>query len=388
MCISNFPYLIILLRIQLFAKHIIANTDFGHPTHQLESGKFAANKMSEEVVDSEKISHWDKIDYDEKPNYLTLINKRLNEFKHPNIQIRIGEKLFDCHALLLQCFSEVFDELGNEPDVTLPEEKVTPEAFQLIYEWLLSQKSGLQREHFVEVFVAAEYLRIPRLINQCWTYVNDAESLMEDQAFQLYLETIPFKHAVLQHMMLRRICRFFLTLVASEEFVRLPVEDLCVLLKSNFIGVFSESDVLYAAAVWLLDDWESRSEHVGEVMKLVCFPLMSPSLLSRLIRCEEDDRIRVILQHDTTKNLTIQALTGLFKTSSDQRFGLHNSSKPVHRTWLKDPTVSAAQEDKPLDYKSHHQECTFGKFMERLEGLTSNPNSWQDFETFDDVKYA
>ncbi|XP_058827258.1 uncharacterized protein LOC131687219 [Topomyia yanbarensis] len=160
-----------------------------------------------------------------------LIEKRLNELKHTDIQIRFGETLFECHTLLLQCFSEVFDELGNIPEVDLPEEKVTPDAFKLIYDWLLSQKPVVQREHFVEVFVAAEYLGIPALINQCWTCVDDTEALMEDRAFRLYTEAIPFQHTVLQNMMLRRICKFFLTLVASEEFLHLPIEDLTILLK-------------------------------------------------------------------------------------------------------------------------------------------------------------
>ncbi|XP_058835492.1 kelch repeat and BTB domain-containing protein 2-like [Topomyia yanbarensis] len=340
--------------------------------------------MSENRIASEQTQYWDRIDFEEKPNHLELIEKRLNEFKHTDIRIRIGETLFDCHTLLLQCFSEVFDELGNIPEVELPEEKVTQEAFQLIYDWLLSQKPVVQREHFVEVFVAAEYLRIPALINQCWTCVDDTEALMEDRAFRLYTEAIPFQHTVLQNMMLRRICKFFLTLVASDEFLHLPIEDLTILLNSNYIGVFSEADVLYAAAVWLIGEWESRSKYVSVVMKLVRFPLMSQSLLSNLIKCEEDERIHGILQHDATKNLAIQALTDLCQLTSEPRsgsssLGFHIVRKPVQRIWLRDPTV-LMQGDEPIGRRSQRQECTFGEFMKRSDHLVSNPDSWLSWE--------
>ncbi|XP_058837895.1 kelch-like protein 18 [Topomyia yanbarensis] len=307
--------------------------------------------------------------FGERPNCLQLINQRLNNLKHTNIQIHIGEMSFNCHTLLLQCFSEVFDELGNVPEVTLPKEKVTPRAFQIVYNWLLSPKPDVPREHFIEVFQAAEFLRITALLDQCWTCIGDTEALLEDRAFQLYTEALPFNQTVIQNMMLKRICIFFLPLVASEAFVELPLEDLSYLLKSNSIGVFSEADVLYAAAVWLLYDWEARNEHVGDVIKLVRFLLFSPALLSALIGCDTDERIIGILQHAVTQNLATQALANLCKSNSDQ------VSKPDNRVWLKDPEVPAPEHERS-GYIPYHQECQFNEFLKRLEDLGHNRNSW------------
>ncbi|XP_058464871.1 kelch repeat and BTB domain-containing protein 2-like isoform X2 [Malaya genurostris] len=324
----------------------------------------------------------------EQPKHLELIDQRLKNYKHADIQIHIGNTSFECHALLLQCFSEVFDELGNVPDVTLPEEKVTPEAFTLIYQWLLSTKPDVPRDHFIEVFRAAVFLRIHALLNQCWNCLGDTEALIENRAFQLYTEAISFNQTDIQNMMLKRICKFFLPLVASDIFTKLPVQDVCILLKSNYIGVFSEADVLYAASIWLLDDWNSRSQYTSEIIKLIRFPLMSRPLLSCLLGTDDNEQINGILQHDVTHNLIIQALANS-KTFPSKRPASSGSNsvyiiKPASRVWLKDPKMNLPK-DELTGYRPYHQECGFARFLKRLELLVQNPNSWCRWQKIESV---
>ncbi|XP_055530492.1 actin-binding protein IPP-like [Wyeomyia smithii] len=324
-------------------------------------------------------SHWEKIVYDDRSHHLELIDKRLKDLHHTDVQIRIGERTFACHMLLLRCFSEVFEEMDKVPAVTLPTEKVTPEAFELIYQWLLSASPRLQRKYFVAVFVAAEFLRIPELTNQCWACVDDAFALIEDRAFELYLEATAFQHTILQNIMLKRISKYFLPLVASGDLQQLPFEDVITLLSSNNIGVFSEADVLHSACLWLLEDWDCRGDHVGELMSLVRFPLMSSPLLSCLISCDEDERIHCILQHDTTKKLAIQALTDLCRTSSELGTGItsrsvHKVVSATNRNWLLEPNEISG-------CSPHRQERSFSEFLKLLERLTENPNSWMEWRS-------
>ncbi|XP_053685978.1 BTB/POZ domain-containing protein 1-like [Sabethes cyaneus] len=325
---------------------------------------------------------WDGIRFEDRPNHLDLVDAHLKSFKHTDVQVHIGNQVFDCHLLLLKCFSQVFDEMENVPAVVLPEEKITPEAFELIYQWLLSPSPRLQREHFVAVFVAAEFLRIPALLEHCWTCVDDSKALIEDRAFCLYTEAKYFQHTILQSMMLKRIWKYFLPLVASEGFVELPPNDVCLLLKSNHIGVFSEVDVLHSACLWLLNDWDSRCFHIGELMSLVRFPRMSPSLLSRLINCEEDERIHCILNHDSTKKLAIRALTNLWSFPKPEPVNTsrteHRMCRGDNRCWLIDP-YTAKQEDEIAGFSPHRQERSFIEFLEFLKRLIENPECWVDW---------
>lgn len=276
------------------------------------SGWKETQSLIDQGYDPLHTEHWENIEFDDKVDHLSLIDQRLKSFLKPDIQVRIGDTHFDCHSLLLQCYSELFEDLDNERAVILPQEKVTPEAFQIIYAWMLAPKADIKREHFVEVFVAAEYLRVKHLINQCWICMDSIEALVEDRAFLLYIEAKRFQQTILQNMLLKRICKFFLPLVASREFVQLPLGDLSILLKSSYIGVFTEADVFYAACIWLLEDWENRQVHVKEVMNFVRFVLIRPSLLAQLNCLDTDDRIHDILKHETTKFLVAQALNYAF----------------------------------------------------------------------------
>ncbi|XP_065083886.1 actin-binding protein IPP-like [Ochlerotatus camptorhynchus] len=353
------------------------------------SGRTEIKSLIDQGYDPLHTEHWEAIEFDDKLDHLSLIDQRLKSFRKPDMQVRIGDTHFDCHSLLLQCYSEAFDELENERAVILPQEKVTPEAFQIIYAWMLAPKADIKREHFVEVFVAAEYLRIKHLINQCWICMDSIEALVEDRAFLLYIEAARFQQTILQNMLLKRICKFFLPLVASREFMQLPLEDLNILLKSSYIGVFSEADVFYAACIWLLEDWENRQEHVSEVMNLVRFTLIRPSLLAQLNSFDADERIHDILRHETTKYLVAQALNYAFSSKSFAEMSDHRLSsrranrvaiqKLADRTWLED--LDAFREEGEMGiYAFTPEDYSYETFLERLGHLSRDRDCWKRWQ--------
>uniref|UniRef100_T1GJR7 BACK domain-containing protein n=1 Tax=Megaselia scalaris TaxID=36166 RepID=T1GJR7_MEGSC len=57
------------------------------------------------------------------------------------------------------------------------------------------------------------------------------------------------------NLMLSRICKFFLTLVSSLEFLELNDKELCTLLKSNSIGrrILSRNSRMIYQKMWQTD---------------------------------------------------------------------------------------------------------------------------------------
>ncbi|XP_062554867.1 uncharacterized protein LOC134219970 [Armigeres subalbatus] len=331
--------------------------------------------------------HWAEIEFHEKISHLDLIDHRLKSLRKPNIHVRIGSTVFDCHSLLLQSYSGTFDELENERVVVLPEEKVSPRAFQIIYDWMLAAKADVQREHFVEVLVAAEYLRIKHLVDQCWICIDSTEALVEDRAFFLYIEAAQHHQNILKNMLLKRICAFFLPLVACSEYTQMPLDDLSVLLKSSYLGVFSETDVFYAACLWLLEDWDNRQECVSDVMNLVRFALIRPSLLAQLNSLDADERLHDILRNETTKHLVAQALNYAFSSKSSSELPDSSSTgtrrvkrlemqKPTERTWLDDADSSRADGEHEV-FSFAHDDYGYETFLERLSYLTRDRDCWK-----------
>lgn len=194
--------------------------------------------------DSTAVHNWSGLHQPPKIDLFVLLRQMIMSFEKTNVQIRIAETTFNCHMLVLQCYSEFFKELNDEQQIVLPAEKVTPEAFHKVYEWMLTSQPIVQREGILELFNAAQFLKIGGLVSQCWVCLDDDERFCEDAAFLLYLEArVLGQDQLIQQLMLNRVSKFFLTLVASKEFLEFDVDELCRLLSSNSIGVNSETDV-------------------------------------------------------------------------------------------------------------------------------------------------
>lgn len=194
---------------------------------------------------STQIEDWDKIVQPHKESLLTLLMSMIENYIKTNVVIKIGDKSFNCHMMVLQCYSSFFMNLNSETEVVLPPNKVSQAAFVMIYDWMLSPEPKVQREGILELFTAAQFLKMKSLVDQCWVCLDDDERFCEDAAFLLYMEARTYNLELIMQLMLTRICKFFLTLVSSKEFLELDYKEVCTLLKSNSIGVNSESEVCF-----------------------------------------------------------------------------------------------------------------------------------------------
>lgn len=243
------------------------------------------------------ITNWEHKNQPVKPDLFDLINKMITNYEKTSVKIKIDETIFNCHMIVLQCYSDYFADKTLEQIVELPSDKVSLNAFIMVYNWMLAPKPAVQREGILELFNAAQFLRIRPLVQQCWTCLDDEEIFTEDSAFILYLESRVFGHELLQQLMLTRVCKFFLTLVSSKDFLELSKNEVCTLLQSNCIGVNSETDVLMSAIRWLEYDWGSREKSMLDVIKCVRFGLMAPWQLVELGREAVSPEILKIVQN-------------------------------------------------------------------------------------------
>lgn len=200
-------------------------------------------RLSEIGFIPNQVDDWNKIVQPRKKNLISLLKVMIENYVNTDVVISIGDKSFNCHLMVLQCYSHFFMSMSNENIIYLPPNKVSQEAFVMIYDWMLSPEPKVQREGLLQLFTAAQFLKINALVDQCWVCLDDDERFREDAAFLLYVEARQFKLQLIMDLMLTRICKFFLILVASKEFVELDCKEVCTLLKSNSIGVNSESEV-------------------------------------------------------------------------------------------------------------------------------------------------
>ncbi|CAL7947435.1 unnamed protein product [Xylocopa violacea] len=260
---------------------------------------------------SEQPIDWDNIVLPEKTDLYQELARRITNYKNADCIVRIDQDEFHCHLLVLQSYSGFFDE-KNCKEIDLTGTGVSSKAFSIIYDWMISPQSEscrlLQRDNILEIFAAAQYLGIKELEEQCWAFVDNDELFTEDTAFLLYLEAKKIQNTAVMELMVPRIMKFFLMLVSTRDFLELSVDELCLLLKSNYISVNSEMEVLMSAVRWLMHDWQNRKQHLLDVLKCIRFGLIAPWQLVDVKRNPENPEFMELMSYPEVQKMVDDGL--------------------------------------------------------------------------------
>lgn len=115
-----------------------------------------------------------------KSNMMHLVREFYQVQKFNDVLVHIGNQSFNCHLLIVQCYSTLFgDRYKSEKVIKLPEDTVTSNAFQNVYSWMLSSPKTVQRNGLLELLTAAEFLLIECLVHQCWLLIEDCRLFRE-----------------------------------------------------------------------------------------------------------------------------------------------------------------------------------------------------------------
>ncbi|CAD6215628.1 GSCOCG00000440001-RA-CDS [Cotesia congregata] len=189
---------------------------------------------------------------------------------------------------------------------------VTSKAFSIIYDWMISESNEscqlLRRDNILEIFMAAQFLGIKELEEQCWAFIDNNDLFSEDTAFLLYVEARKLGNTPVMELMVPRIMKFFLLLVSTKDFLELQVEELCLLLRSNYICVNSEMEVLMSAVRWLMHDWETRRQYMLSVLKCVRFGLIAPWQLVEVKRNPENPEFMELMSNPEVQKMVDDGL--------------------------------------------------------------------------------
>ncbi|XP_070528953.1 uncharacterized protein, partial [Cardiocondyla obscurior] len=254
---------------------------------------------------------WSNIILPEKTDLYQELARRITNYKNADCVVRIDRDEFHCHLLVLQSYSSFFDE-KNCKDIDLSDSNVTSKAFSIIYDWMISPINEsyqlLRRDNILEIFMAAQYLGIKELEEQCWAFIDNDELFSEDTAFLLYLEAKKIGNTAVMELMVPRIMKFFLMLVSTKDFLELSTDELCLLLKSNYICVNSEMEVLMSAVRWLMHDWNERKQYMLEVLKCVRFGLIAPWQLVDVKRNPENPEFMELMSYPEIQKMVDDGL--------------------------------------------------------------------------------
>uniref|UniRef100_A0A1I8PEI8 BTB domain-containing protein n=1 Tax=Stomoxys calcitrans TaxID=35570 RepID=A0A1I8PEI8_STOCA len=361
------------------------------PMNNKESYESTEKSLWEMGFNANEVAGWEEIRQPPKDNLYLLLRNMIDHSIKPDVMVRIGSAKFHVHWMVLKCYSEFFMECDNELLVELPAEKITPEAFVMVYKWMTADEPQIERERILELFMAAKYLKIKQLEYQCWICLDDNVCFREETAFLLYLEARNYNLKDVQNLMLARICKFFLTLVASKEFLSLSPKEICTLLSLNSIGVNSEIEILMAAVRWLSYNWQEREPYILDVIKCVRFSLMPAVYLVTLNNDIDFPELERIIGKPEVKKMisdgisytTTKSFYGHNREEFLQTIERYNLEKPMLRVWIFDDQCNYHCCLKCPNFHS----ISYTSFLEYLDMIrTIGKDYWRSLQLSNEVK--
>lgn len=264
-----------------------------------------------------QISPWQtkfkNFDIEKQEGMLPLLERTWEQYKSNDLVLRLGTRKLHCNRTLLMSYSEwAVPELKNgSHELQLPENEVPYEGLAALCAWMDKSHTVLDCEHLMAVLAAATFLRVEALSRQLWQCLDLPQGIKEDRAFKLAMYASS-SHALscysgLDTTILRRVQCFFLTLVASKEFLHLPPENICSLLGAE-VAVNSEKEVFFAAVRWLTHDWAARSKHLEAIMKSVRLAQLSTKYIRQLQKGTKEPTVDLIVGHPVFVELIRKAL--------------------------------------------------------------------------------
>ena len=99
--------------------------------------------------------------------------------KLSDVQVKVGQKTFYCHKLVLQLGSDYFADLKTLSSGTVTLQNIGKEEFNEVLRFMYTGEVQLSKDNIESVLRAAETLRMDDLKNVCFRYLNDKMSSVD-----------------------------------------------------------------------------------------------------------------------------------------------------------------------------------------------------------------
>ncbi|KAH8355208.1 hypothetical protein KR093_008305, partial [Drosophila rubida] len=302
-----------------------------------------------------------------------------------NLELKIGNSFMHVDRYLFYNYASAFKKNYNHY-MELPTHKVPINLMAKVYNWFLNGNNQLSLgEDFLAIYEMSKFLGIRRILEQFWFTFSTSSSLglWELGAYKAYLKARDMPCSDLMSILLSRIRKCFLPIVASIEFLQMNATELSYLFKLNTICVNSEDEIFFAAVHWLEYDWSQRQEYIVQLMNNVRFRLISPWLQRSILHQPENNVISEVGTKDEVKALLwdscvfgTAALTSKKSPASCDRIIMHHFSQinGIQRCWVYCPGVPHHHDIKCPNFRP----LTYETFKDFLNCLHSYGQQFMD----------
>lgn len=240
------------------------------------------------------------------------LKELLNENKFVDCTLKVGDRCFPCHRLILAACSPYFRNIFFSEDGKVKEDlkevtldDVDPNILNMIIRYLYSAEIELTDGNVQEIFVLANRFQIPSVFTVCVNYLQKKLSLSNCLAiFRLGLVlNVPRLAMAARDYSADR----FESLSKEEEFLQLAPHELFALIGADILNVEKEERVFEALMQWVRSDKENRVKALVNAFECIRFRLLPEKYFKEKV--ETDD----IIKADPELQKKLQVIRDAFK---------------------------------------------------------------------------
>ncbi|KAM4601806.1 LOW QUALITY PROTEIN: kelch-like protein 41b [Polymixia lowei] len=240
------------------------------------------------------------------------LKELLNENKFVDCTLKVGDRSFPCHRLIMAAcspyFREVFfgedgKEVENTKEVVLDD--VNPSILDMVIQYLYSAEIDLTDENVQDIFAVANRFQIPSVFTVCVNYLQKKLSLGNCLAiFRMGLVLNCPRLAVAAR---NYIADRFELLYKEEEFLQLAAHELFAVIGGDSLNVEKEELVFEAVMAWVQHDKDKRVKVLGDAFDCIRFRLLPEKYFHDKVEVNE------IIKADPELQKKIQIVRDAFK---------------------------------------------------------------------------
>ncbi|XP_034409814.1 kelch-like protein 41b [Cyclopterus lumpus] len=239
------------------------------------------------------------------------LKELLNENKFVDCTLKVGDRSFPCHRLIMAAcspyFREIFftedgKEMENTREVVL--EDVNPSILDMIVQYLYSAEIDLTDDNVQDIIAVANRFQIPSVFTVCVNYLQKKLSVSNCLAiFRMGLVLSCPRLAVAAR---NYIADRFEILYQNEEFLQLAAHELFAVIGGDSLNVEKEELVFEAVMAWVRHDKE-RVKVLKDAFNCIRFRLLPEKYFKDKVETDE------IIKADPELLKTIQVVREAFK---------------------------------------------------------------------------
>lgn len=224
-----------------------------------------------------------------------------------DVVIRVGAKIFNCHKVVLSACCPYFRAMFTREMAESRQEEVTikdvdEKAMAQLIDFTYTAVIKIDETNVQTVLPAACLLQLKEIQEACCEFLKK----QLDPSNCLGIKSFADTHACTELLRVADLFTLhnFQDVMDTEEFLLLPVEQLCEIISSDELNVISEEDVFTSVMKWVIFNINERRENLKEVLKFVRLPLLSARFLVGVVSADllikSDENCRELV--DEAKN--------------------------------------------------------------------------------------